>query len=174
MIQPRSWPISSPKGESSGCSRERSRPGRGHWERAAAGASAAVVGTDEVPPSYAESVRIVFNVGSLRRIFYALPFLAAGFIGLITLTSLFYQNAFHLDDWQRGIVTALAEPAQIVGILLGIPLATRLMLRDPGLCLRMLAVLGVVIGIAWTVFAFAPPPLAAGRTSPLLPLSPPP
>ena len=131
-------------------------PGRGHYERAAAGARDDVVHTDEAPPSYAESVRIVFNVGSLRRIFYALPFLAAGFIGLITLTSLFYQSAFHLDDWQRGIVTALAEPAQIVGILLGIPLATRLMLRDPGLCLRMLAVLGVVIGIAWTVFAFAP------------------
>src|SRR5690242_8642110 len=36
-------------------------PGRGHWERAAGGASEAVVATDEVPPSYAESIRILWQ-----------------------------------------------------------------------------------------------------------------
>ena len=121
-----------------------SEPGRGHWERAAAGASADVVGTDEVPPSFAESIRILWQVGTLRRIWYSLPFLAASFIGLITLTSLYYEQVFHLGDVQRGLVAAFAEPAQIVGILLGIPLAARLMLRDPGLGLRMLAVVGMV------------------------------
>ncbi len=131
-------------------------PGRGHWERAAAGADEAVVATDEVPPSYAESIRIVWQVGTIRRICYALPFLAAGFIGLVTLTSLYYENAFHLGDFQRGLVTALAEPAQFVGILLGIPLATRLMLRDPGLCLKMLALFGIAIAAAWIVFALSP------------------
>ncbi len=131
-------------------------PGRGHWERAAAGASDAVINTDEEPPSYAESIRIVWQVGTIRRICYALPFLSAGFIGLVTLTSLYYENAFHLDDFQRGLVTALAEPAQFVGILLGIPLATRLMLRDPGATLRMLAYFGVAIAAAWCVYALAP------------------
>ena len=52
---------------------------------------------------------------------------------------------FGLDEFQRGLVAALAEPAQIVAILLGIPLASRLMLRDPGSGLRMLAVVGIVI-----------------------------
>ncbi len=131
-------------------------PGRGHWERAAAGATAAVIATDEIPPSFAESIRILWQVGTLRRIWYSLPFLAASFIGLVTLTSLFYQHVFHLDDFQRGIVAALAEPGQIIAILLGIPLASRLMLRDPGGGLRMLAGLGVVIAAAWTAFAFAP------------------
>jgi branched-chain amino acid transport system ATP-binding protein len=131
-------------------------PGRGHFERAAMGASEEVVGTDEVPPSFAESVRILWQVGTLRRIWYALPFLAAAFIGLTVLTSLFYEQVFNLDDWQRGIVTALAEPAQIMAILLGIPLASRLMLRDPGNALRMLAVVGTVIGGAWLVYALSP------------------
>jgi len=131
-------------------------PGRGHWEREAAGATAAVIATDEIPPSFAESIRILWQVGTLRRIWYSLPFLAASFIGLVTLTSLFYQHVFNLDDFQRGIVAALAEPGQIIAILLGIPLASRLMLRDPGGGLRMLAVLGVVIAVAWTAFAFAP------------------
>ncbi len=40
--------------------------------------------------------------------------------------------------------------------MLGIPLAARLMLRDPGAGLRMLAVVGTVMGAAWTVFALSP------------------
>ncbi|MDQ1448160.1 MAG: branched-chain amino acid transport system ATP-binding protein livF, partial [Actinomycetota bacterium] len=131
-------------------------PGRGHFERAAAGAAADVVGTDEIPPSFAESVRILWQVQTLRRIWYSLPFLAASIIGLLTLTSLYYEHVFHLGEASRGLVSSLAEPAQFVGITLGIPLASRLMLRDPGIGLRMLALLGVVIAAAWVGFALAP------------------
>ena len=131
-------------------------PGRGHFERAAAGASADVVGTDEIPPSFAESVRILWQVQTLRRIWYSLPFLAASIIGLLTLTSLYYEHVFHLGEASRGLVSSLAEPAQFVGITLGIPLASRLMRRDPGIGLRMLAGLGIVIAGAWIGFALAP------------------
>ena len=54
-------------------------PGRGHFERAASN-----LGTDtnleEPPPSYAEALRMVWTIRSLRRIFMALPFLAASFV----------------------------------------------------------------------------------------------
>jgi branched-chain amino acid transport system ATP-binding protein len=131
-------------------------PGRGHFERAAAGASAAVVGTDEIPPSFAESVRILWQIQTLRRIWFSLPFLASSIIGLTVLTSLYYEHVFHLDEAQRGFVAAFTGPAQIFGIMAGIPLASRLMLRDPGLGLRLLSVLGIVIAGAWTAFALAP------------------
>jgi branched-chain amino acid transport system ATP-binding protein len=131
-------------------------PSRGHFERAAAGASDEVVATDEVPPSFAESIRILWQIGTLRRIWYALPFLAAAFIGLVTLTSLYYNQVFGLGAFQRGIVVAFAEPGQIIALFIGIPLASRLMLRDPGAALRMLAVVAIVIAAVWTVFAFAP------------------
>jgi branched-chain amino acid transport system ATP-binding protein len=131
-------------------------PGRGHFERSAMGVSDDVVDTDEVPPSFAETIRILWQVGTLRRVWYALPFLAAAFIGLVTLTSLYYEQKFGLGDFQRGIVTALAEPAQIIAIFLGIPLATRWMLQDPGKALRMLSIYGIVIAGAWTVFALSP------------------
>jgi branched-chain amino acid transport system ATP-binding protein len=131
-------------------------PGRGHFERAAAGAAADVVNTDEIPPSFAESVRILWQVQTLRRIWYSLPFLAASIIGLLTLTSLYYEHVFHLGEASRGLVSSLAEPAQFVGITMGIPLAARLMRRDPGIGLRMLALLGVVIAGAWIGFALAP------------------
>jgi branched-chain amino acid transport system ATP-binding protein len=131
-------------------------PGRGHFERAAAGADEDVVGTDEVPPSFAESIRILWAIGTLRRIFYALPFLAAAFIGLVALTSLYYQQVFHMGDFSRGFIVAIAEPGQVVAILLGIPLAARLMMRDPGAALRMLAFVAIGVAACWTVFCFAP------------------
>ena len=99
-------------------------PGRGHFERGAAGAEQAIVDTDEAPPSWAESVRILWQVRTLRRIWFSLPFLAASVIGLATLTNLYYEEVFGLNEAGRGFVGAISEPAQIVGIILGIPLAS--------------------------------------------------
>ena len=45
---------------------------------------------------------MVWKVESLRRIFYALPFLAASLVGFASLASLLYQQKFGLDVVQRG------------------------------------------------------------------------
>jgi ABC-type branched-subunit amino acid transport system ATPase component/predicted MFS family arabinose efflux permease len=131
-------------------------PLRGHWERKAAGASAETIATDEVPPSFAESVRILWQIRTLRRIWYSLPFLAASIIGLVTLTSLYYQEVFHLDERARGFINAGTEPAAAIGLALGIPLAGRMMMQDPGLGLRLLAIVGVIVAAAFTLFALTP------------------
>src|SRR5262249_21429763 len=131
-------------------------PHRGHFERQAMGASEAAVQTEEAPPSWAESWRIVWQVRTLRRIFASLPFLALSIVGLLTLGSLFYQDVFGLNDLQRGIIAGVAEPAQIIGFFLGIPIATRLLVRDPGLVLKFLAVVTIVISAVWIVFSQAP------------------
>lgn len=131
-------------------------PLRGHWERKAAGASAEAIATDEVPPSFAESVRILWQVRTLRRIWYSLPFLASSIIGLVTLTALYYDQVFHLDERARGFIGAATEPAAVIGLSLGIPLASRLMLKDPGLGLRLLAVVGVFVAGAFMLFALTP------------------
>jgi ABC-type branched-subunit amino acid transport system ATPase component/MFS family permease len=131
-------------------------PLRGHWERKAAGASEEAISTDEVPPSFAESVRILWQVRTLRRIWYSLPFLASSIIGLVTLTALYYDQVFHLDERARGFIGAATEPAAVIGLSLGIPLASRLMVKDPGLGLRLLAVVGVLVAGAFMLFALTP------------------
>jgi ABC-type branched-subunit amino acid transport system ATPase component/MFS family permease len=131
-------------------------PGRGHFEREAAGASADVIATDERPPSWAESVRILWQVRTLRRIWYSLPFLAASVIGLASLTSIYYEEVFDLSESQRGFVAAATEPAQLLGITLGIGLTARVMTRDPGRGLRLLSIVAVLIAGAWVAFAAAP------------------
>ncbi len=131
-------------------------PLRGHFERAAMGVSEEVQETEDVPPSLAESWRIVWSVGTLRRVFYALPFLAVAFLGLASLSSLYYSQVFHLDERARGYIAAAVEPGQLVGLFAGIPIATRLLARDAALVLRFLAVVAGVVAVAWLAFALSP------------------
>jgi ABC-type branched-subunit amino acid transport system ATPase component/predicted MFS family arabinose efflux permease len=138
-------------------------PVRGAHERRRMGASEDAIATEEAPPSWAESWRIVWQVRTLRRIFAALPFLALAIVGLLTLGSLFYEEIFGLNEVQRGVIAAAVEPAQIVGFFIGIPIATRLLARDPGLVLKFLAVVTGIIAAAWIVFSQAPNlPVAIG------------
>ena len=131
-------------------------PVRGHFEREAMGASASTIDQEDIPPSYAESWRLCWNVGTLRRIFYALPFLAVAFVGLASLSSLYYSQVFHLDAAQRGFVAAAVEPAQLIGLIVGTPIATRLLMRSATLLPKFVAGVGFVVAAAWTAFALSP------------------
>ncbi|MGH9306471.1 MAG: MFS transporter [Acidimicrobiales bacterium] len=131
-------------------------PVRGIHERRAMGASEEAAQTEDVPPSFSESWRIVWQVQSLRRIWYSLPFLASAVIGLISLTSLYYKNVFHLDDRARGYIAAGAEPAALIGLLIGIPVANRYLARNPALALKFLAVVTFVVAGAFALFAVTP------------------
>ena len=59
-------------------------PVRGVQERAVMGLTDAL-DVAEAPPSFAEGWRMVWKIESLRRIFYALPFLAASLLGFASL-----------------------------------------------------------------------------------------
>jgi branched-chain amino acid transport system ATP-binding protein len=131
-------------------------PVRGRHERLAEGASEEVSNTEEEATSFAESWRICNQVQTLRRIWMSLPFLATAIIGLGSLTSVYYEDVYRLSERERGIIGAVAEPFQLVGILIGIPLATRLFARSPGLVLRFVAVVGTLSGAFLALFAYAP------------------
>ena len=104
-------------------------PKRGVFERRAAGASEEAAQTEEARPSFAESWRIVWKIDSLRRIWYALPFLAVSLIGFSVLSALLYEQIFHLDERARGVIAACVEPAQLIGLIVGARIATRVMAK---------------------------------------------
>jgi ABC-type branched-subunit amino acid transport system ATPase component/MFS family permease len=132
-------------------------PIRGHFERRAMGVSDEVAETEEVAPSWAESFRIVWQVRTLRRIFVALPFVAIAIVGLLTLSGLYYEEVFGLDERARGFTTAALEGvAQFAGLMFGIPLTTRLMAKGPGHVVRFLGKVSFGIAAAWVAFALAP------------------
>ena len=106
-------------------------PVQGAQERRAAGASEEVTETEEPPPSFSEAWRLLWKIDVLRRMWYAVPFLAVAIVGFISLAGLLYEEVFDLDELQRGYLAAFVEPFQFIGLALGARLGTRLFLRGP-------------------------------------------
>lgn len=131
-------------------------PVRGAQERAAAGASQDVVDTEEPVPSFAESWRLLWKIEVLRRIWYAVPFLAVSIIGFVSLASLLYSDVYRLDELQRGYLAALVEPFQLFGLAVGARLGTRLFLKDPALIFRLLRWVSFLAAALAAGFAYAP------------------
>jgi branched-chain amino acid transport system ATP-binding protein len=110
----------------------------------------------EPPPSLGEAWRTVWKVSALRRIFVALPFLAASIAGFASLASLQYQQTFHLDALERAYLTAPVEVFDLIGLAVGATIATRLAKRDVSLVFRMLAVASLIAAGFAVLFALAP------------------
>ncbi|MEZ5273726.1 MAG: MFS transporter [Ilumatobacteraceae bacterium] len=131
-------------------------PVRGRWERAASGATDEVADTEEAVPSFAESWRTVQKIRSLQRLWWSLPFLATALIGFVTLASLLYEQQFNLDERARGIAAAVAEPFQLVGIVLGTRYITKRFMADMAGLIRFLARIAVGTSVASIGFVLAP------------------
>ncbi len=131
-------------------------PVRGAQERRAMGASEEAIDTEEESPSFAEGWRLVWKIETLRRIWYSLPFLAASLIGFVSLASLLYDEVFGLDERARGFVAASTEPVQLVGLVIGARVATKLLAQGPDKVLGFLSQAAFVVSGALVLFALAP------------------
>ncbi len=131
-------------------------PNRGAHERRAMGASEEAIATEEKAPSLGEAWRLCSNIESLRRIWWSLPFLAASLIGFASLASVFYEEIFHLDERARGFVAASVEPFQLIGLIVGARVGTKLVMKDPGLILRFLGKLSFFNAAMFAIFALSP------------------
>ena len=131
-------------------------PVRGAQERRAMGASEEAIGTEEESPSFAEGWRLVWKIEPLRRIWYSLPFLAASLIGFVSLASLLYDEVFGLDERARGFVAASTEPVQLVGLVIGARVATKLLAQGPDRVLGFLSQAAFVVSGCLVLFALAP------------------
>ncbi len=133
-------------------------PVRGHFERAAAGidAEAEAMAVREVPPSYAEAYRMVWKIGTLRRIFAALPFLAASIIGFSSIAAFQYDRTFGLDTMQRGWLSVPVLLVQVVGLAVGAKLATDQAEKSMSRVFVLLGWASTAASVLALVFAIAP------------------
>ena len=131
-------------------------PVRGGQERRAMGASEDAIETEEESPSFAEGWRLVWKIETLRRIWYSLPFLAASLIGFVSLASILYEEVFDLDERARGFVAASTEPVQLVGLVIGARVATKLLAKGPDQVLGFLSRAAFVVSASLVLFALAP------------------
>jgi branched-chain amino acid transport system ATP-binding protein len=131
-------------------------PVRGYHERRAGGADEEASLTEEEAPSLSEAWRICYQVKTLRRIWYSLPALAVSLVGFGSLSAIFYEEIFDLNELERGVIEASTNPFQILALLLGIPLANRFAEKNPAVLLRLLAFVGAAVAGALIIYASAP------------------
>ncbi len=131
-------------------------PTRGAHERRSMGASEETIETEEAPPTFAEAWRIAWQVKTLRRIWFSLPFLAAAIIGLAALLAIYYEDVFGLNEAQRGFVFAGAQLAGILGRSFAAPRTNRMLVEHPENALRFLGLVGVLVAMIWPALAYAP------------------
>ena len=131
-------------------------PIRGYYERTAAGADHETASIEETPARVWESMRILYNVRTMRRIWYAMPFLAMLLLGVGNLLSIVYKDVFHVNAAGRGLIAAGVEPLQIVGVFVAMPRIAKRTMEDPGFLLRFISIVGVLDGIFIVALAYAP------------------
>jgi ABC-type branched-subunit amino acid transport system ATPase component/MFS family permease len=132
-------------------------PVRGRHERESMGASEEAINTEEAAPSMGEAWRICYQVKTLRRIWYSMPFPAVSLVGFSALANIMYEDVYGLNEFERGVWEAIAEPFQFVGLLIGVPIASRLAAKGgPGMVLKFLAVSSCLVAVAIVGFAISP------------------
>ncbi len=119
-------------------------PLRGVHEKTAHGADRVTATTEEKPASMAEAWRVAWQIRTLRRIWIAIPVLSIPLFALSPLLQLFYRDELGLNVGQRAMLLAVTEPFQLLGLAVGIPIATKLMRRSPAYLLRFLGVAGLL------------------------------
>lgn len=131
-------------------------PVRGVYERRAAGADEVTAQREEAAEGVWSTMRVLWRVRTVRRIWAAAPFLGIALFGVPNLLSLVYEDVFGLTAAHRGLVAAGVEPLQIVGIFAAMPVVARISRGRPGLLLAFVAVVGVADGLLLVILAYAP------------------
>lgn len=131
-------------------------PVRGRQERLAAGADEAEAAIEEDHVRAWPTMKVLYGVRTIRRIWVAVPFLAIALFGVQNLLSLVYEDVFGLNSAARGSIAAGIEPLQVAGVFIAMPWVSKIAMRDPGFLLRFVAIVGVVDGLLLVGLAFAP------------------
>jgi branched-chain amino acid transport system ATP-binding protein len=131
-------------------------PVRGYQDRIAAGADPETASLTDTHETVRSSMRVMGRVRTIRRIWFAMPFLSVALFAIPNVHSLVYEDVFGLNSAQRGLVAAAVEPLQIAGVFLSMPIVARKMMVDPGFLLSFVAAVGVMDGVLLAVLAYAP------------------
>jgi ABC-type branched-subunit amino acid transport system ATPase component/predicted MFS family arabinose efflux permease len=131
-------------------------PVRGEQERRSLGLGEEAALTGEAPPSWTESWRIAKSVRTLRRFWWALPFLVASEQVIVPITALFYKEIFGLGPAARGTIAAFEAPVAMAGLIVGGAFVNRFLRYRPGRVITGIGLLAVIIGLCYIVVALAP------------------
>ncbi|HVE91178.1 MAG TPA: MFS transporter, partial [Actinomycetota bacterium] len=131
-------------------------PVRGGMDRLSAGVSQEeALKPPPPPPGLVESWRACASIVTLRRLWYAEPFLTVGGSGLAIVLIVYQVDVFRLPAGVVAIVTALGAVSGMIGLMVGGPMVDRFVAYRPGRVLTLLGALLVIdiflfIGLAFS------------------------
>ena len=127
-------------------------PSKGGMERVAMGATGADIDAEEEPAGFREAYRILRVIPTVRTMWFSLPFLFGGVLGLLIVVPLYLEDVFGLGPAERGLLTAFQGAFGIFGLFLGTALTKRYLFSDkPQRMFRLMAGISVAIaiGVCW-------------------------
>jgi ABC-type branched-subunit amino acid transport system ATPase component/MFS family permease len=131
-------------------------PVRGRFDRLAMGASEEVAQREQKPVSWAEGWRSVASVFTLRRMWYATPFLATATAIQGQVMTFYYADEFGVGPLGRSAILTFGTVTGLIALPLAAPITDRLMAVKPG---RVFGILGAFMLMATgstIVLAFSP------------------
>jgi ABC-type branched-subunit amino acid transport system ATPase component/MFS family permease len=131
-------------------------PVRGGLDRKAMGASDEVAQEEQPPVSWAEGLRATSSVATLRRIWYATPFMVAGASVQTSVMPIYYSEEFGLGSFGRGVVVAIGTAFAVLVLPFAGPVVDRLLARRPGQVFASIGAVLVVGAVATLVLAVSP------------------
>lgn len=102
-------------------------PARGVQERLAMGLDEEDAQIEEEPPRFEEAYQLLKGIGSVRRLWYSIPFLVGGVAAIGGVMPSFLDEIFGMNPAERGTLSAVNEPFAILGLLVGIPISMRVL-----------------------------------------------
>lgn len=105
-------------------------PSKGCMERAAMGATGADLEVEEEPEGFREAWRTLKAIPTVRNLWYSLPFLFGGVLGMFVLIPLFLEDVYGMSAAERGTASALLGIPGIFGLFVGIALSKRFLFSE--------------------------------------------
>ena len=123
-------------------------PSKGGMERVAMGATGADIDAEEEPARFREAYRLLKVIPTVRTMWFSLPFLFGGVLGLLIVLPLFLEEVYGLDAAERGLLAAFQGAFGIFGLFLGTALTKRYLFSDkPQRMFRLMAGISVAIAL---------------------------
>ncbi|MCA1840287.1 MAG: MFS transporter [Actinomycetota bacterium] len=131
-------------------------PARGFQDKIEQGLSAEEASDEQPPVGWAEAWRAARSITTIRRLWYATPFLHAAGAGTLLLLGVYYAEVFGLDVKTRGTIVAFGGLVGLIGLILSGPVSDRILSERPGLFMSIMGLLLVVQSLAVVGLAISP------------------
>ncbi|MCU1591892.1 MAG: ABC-type branched-chain amino acid transport system, ATPase component [Frankiales bacterium] len=112
-------------------------------------------------PSFSEAYRAAASISTLRRFWYATPFVGARGIFALAVLPIFLTDVYQLSSTQLGLVLTLNGASGLVGLLIAGPFGAYLLRDRPGRFMTVLGFAPIVQAAAVAALSTRPPLPAA-------------